>query len=83
MAQQRFASILDVLAQILRTTSISFATIAPHTLPAKRSNPRKPSIFYNPYPEFSSKTSNLPPLVNHFRSTKNKKPSKRSPISKY
>jgi hypothetical protein len=26
--------------------------MAPHIFPATRSNPRKPAIFYNPYPEF-------------------------------
>ena len=73
MEQQHFASILDVLAQIVRTTSISFATMAPHTLPAMRSNPRKPAIFYNPYPEFFTQNQRLAAFGQSFLLTQEQK----------
>ncbi len=73
MAQQHFASILDVLAQIVRTTSISFATMAPHFLPATRSNPRKRAIFYNPYPKFFIQNQRLAAFGQSFLLTQEQK----------
>ena len=69
MAQQRFASIRPNIENHLNL----FCDYGAAFLPTTRSNPRKPAIFYNRYPEFFIQNQRLAAFGQSFLLTQEQK----------